>query len=150
MVQGLGVLEQRGLCFDLLLRPQHLKHVPVIARAFPRLRFVIDHIAKPLIKAQVMEPWKSDMAAAAACDNVYCKLSGMVTEANMSGWKAADLQPYIGHVVACFGWQRCLFGSDWPVCLLAASYSQASSRVRAIELLRTRQSFHCAFVWLAS
>src|SRR5207244_7577331 len=93
-----------------------------VARAVPGLPLVIDHLAKPRIKAGSMDDWLPHLQAAAACPNVYCKLSGLVTEADWTSWKASDLTPYVRAAFDCFGAHRCMFGSDWPVCQLAARY----------------------------
>ena len=85
---------------------------------------VIDHIAKPLIADGIMEPWAADMTAIASIPGVYCKVSGMVTEADHTGWRVEDLRPYVAHVREQFGMDRLMFGSDWPVCLLASSYGR--------------------------
>jgi len=124
VLRGLAEVERHGLAYDLLFRPQHLPLAQPLADKLPGLRLVIDHIAKPLIKDGVMEPWARDIAAAARIPGLYCKLSGMVTEANHATWRPKDLQPYISHVLEHFGEDRLMFGSDWPVCLLAASYLQ--------------------------
>ncbi len=118
VLAGLAELARRGLPYDLLLRPRHLPLVPQIAERIPDLRLVIDHIAKPLIAAQVMEPWARDIEAAAALPQVYCKVSGMITEAG-TPWKAESLRPYVDYVMKIFGPDRLMFGSDWPVCFLA-------------------------------
>lgn len=123
-IQGLKEVAAWGLRYDLLVKPQHLKYVPPLAEKVPDLKMVVDHIAKPLIAKGVMEPWAADIAAVAAIPGIYCKLSGMVTEANHASWTVDDLKPYVAHVVEQFGFDRLMFGSDWPVCLLAASYEQ--------------------------
>ena len=120
--RGLKELARRGLAYDLLLRPQHLKYVPPLAEAVPDLRMVVDHIAKPLIASGEMEPWATDIAAVAAIPGIYCKVSGLVTEADHVRWTVEDLKPYVSHVVDQFGLDRLMWGSDWPVCLLASSY----------------------------
>lgn len=120
--RGLALLEQHDLAYDLLFFVQHLKHGHTVGKRFPNLRLVIDHLAKPLIKDQQFDPWRSDLQAAAQCDNVWCKLSGMVTEANWESWQPADLRPYVETALDAFGADRCMFGSDWPVCELAATY----------------------------
>jgi L-fuconolactonase len=100
------------------------------------LRAVIDHISKPEIREGKLEPWKQLMAQAAQHKNLHCKLSGMITEADPRHWSADDLRPYIEHTVDCFGWDRVIFGSDWPVCLLAGSYDQVIQTL--IEVLGPR------------
>ncbi len=123
VLRGLERVAQHGLTYDLLLRPQHLKHVPTLARALPDLPMVIDHIAKPPIAEGRLDGWQDDLAAAAEHNNVVCKLSGMVTEAARD-WQPRDLKPFVQFVVKAFGYDRLMFGSDWPVCLLAGSYGQ--------------------------
>ncbi|MDQ2901099.1 MAG: amidohydrolase family protein [Acidobacteriota bacterium] len=124
VLAGLKELARRGIPYDLLLRPQHLRLVPRVAEAVPDLRMVIDHIAKPLIAEHLMDGWARDMESAAAIPQVYCKISGMITEADHSWWSAEDLRPYVAHVLAVFGPDRLMFGSDWPVCLLAGSWKR--------------------------
>ena len=123
-VRGLKEIANRGLAYDMLVRPRHMKHVPTVAERAPELRMVIDHIAKPLIADGIMEPWAADMTAIASIPGVYCKVSGMVTEADHTGWRVEDLRPYVAHVREQFGMDRLMFGSDWPVCLLASSYGR--------------------------
>ncbi|XP_013393929.1 uncharacterized protein LOC106161506 isoform X1 [Lingula anatina] len=122
--KGLGILEKKGLTFDLLLRPHLLKHVPSLGAQFPNLKMVVDHIAKPFIKDGKMEGWKEDMEKIAKCPNISCKLSGLVTEADLKDWKVEDFVPYVKHVMKIFGVDRCFFGSDWPVSLMAGASFQ--------------------------
>ena len=96
------------------------------------MRFVVDHIAKPLIAAGEMEPWSERLAKLAQRPNVYCKLSGMVTEADWKEWKPEDLKPYLDRVLELFGEDRVMFGSDWPVCLLAADYATVKSTLESL------------------
>ena len=120
--RGLAAVQQRGLTYDLLVRARELPAAVDVVQAFPDLRFVLDHVAKPRIAAGADPEWTERMPALAAAPNVAVKLSGMVTEANWSTWTAADLRPFVERVVRWFGAERLLFGSDWPVCLLAGSY----------------------------
>ncbi|MCY4436507.1 MAG: amidohydrolase family protein [Chloroflexi bacterium] len=122
VLENLTLLAECDFPFDFLVRPQHLPYVLQVLEKVSNLRAVIDHIAKPDIKAQQFEPWASDLNAIAQHENVYCKLSGMVTEADHANWMPADLQPYVSHTVECFGPARVMYGSDWPVSLLAARY----------------------------
>ncbi len=122
--RGLRLLEKHDVPFDLLFFVKHLKHAATLAKRYPGLRIVIDHLAKPEIKAARMEGWKVDLLRAAECCNVWCKLSGMVTEADWANWTSSDLKPYVETALEAFGANRCMFGSDWPVCELAASYQQ--------------------------
>jgi L-fuconolactonase len=128
---GLKEVAARGLAYDFLVRPQHLKYVPLIMEAVPSLRAVIDHIAKPDIKNKMVEPWLSDLRRVANIPGMMCKVSGMVTEADHKNWTSGDLRPYMAHILGMFGWDRLMFGSDWPVCLLAGSYSQVIEAARA-------------------
>ena len=130
VLRGLSILDKRGLAFDLLFFPQHLRHAPALARRFPNLRMVIDHLAKPPIKTGKLSGWDADLRSAAQHPNIYCKLSGMITEADWRNWTPADLKPFIAHAIDCFGFDRLMFGSDWPVCLLAGSYQQTLDALR--------------------
>jgi L-fuconolactonase len=128
VINGLKVLEKHGVPYDLLFFVKHLKHAATLAKQLPNLPLVIDHLAKPKIKnpdrADAVAEWLPQLAAAAKYPNVYCKLSGMVTEADWKNWKADDLRPFVDHALELFGAERCMFGSDWPVCELAGSYKQ--------------------------
>jgi L-fuconolactonase len=124
ILRGLKVLEKHQVPFDLLFYVKHLHHVPALARHLPTLPMVIDHLAKPNIKAHRIDDWLPHFRAAGAFPNVYCKLSGMITEADWRHWKAADLKPYVQTALEVFGPKRCMFGSDWPVCELAGTYQQ--------------------------
>ena len=129
-LRGLSALAEFDLTYDLLLYPRHLPVAVEVVRQFPQQRFVLDHIAKPLIKAGVLAPWEDDLRALARFDNVYCKVSGMVTEAAWRAWQPADFTPYLDVVFDCFGAGRLMFGSDWPVCTLAGDYAQVVSLAR--------------------
>jgi L-fuconolactonase len=129
--RSFGVLEERGVCFDFLLKHHQLGAALEVLDAFPRLRAVIDHLAKPAIAERVLGPWREQMARASEHPNVYCKLSGLITEADHERWRDEDLVPYIAHAVQRFGARRCMFGSDWPVCTLAGSYDHV---VRALDV----------------
>jgi L-fuconolactonase len=124
VLRGLRILEKHRVPFDLLFYVKHLRHATTLAREFPELPLVIDHLAKPEIKLGKSQPWLDDFRSAAQFPNVYCKLSGMVTEADWQQWNVDDLRYYVDVALAEFGPERCMFGSDWPVCLLAASYEQ--------------------------
>ena len=132
VLRGLSVLEAAGVPYDLLLRPQHLRHVPHVSEAAPDLPMVIDHIAKPFIRRGVVEPWGSEVRTAAQNPNVWCKLSGMITEADHAAWVAADLAPYVEIALDAFGTDRLMFGSDWPVCTLAGSYGAVVAALREV------------------
>jgi L-fuconolactonase len=124
VLRGLKVLQKHAVPFDLLFYVKHLRHAPTLAHALPDLPMVIDHLAKPRIKDHATEDWLANFRAAAHFPNVFCKLSGMVTEADWSDWTVDDLQPYVRAAVDTFGPERLMFGSDWPVCELAASYER--------------------------
>jgi L-fuconolactonase len=128
---GLAAVADAGLVYDLLTKTPHLQAALETVQALPQLSFVVDHISKPVIGGD-LDPWASGLRALAAQPNVACKLSGMVTEASWTDWKVSDLQPYADVVLDAFGPDRVMFGSDWPVCLLAASYGEV---VQAAEAL---------------
>lgn len=133
---GISLLEKYKLTYDLLLFPKHLPLATELVKAFPRQKFVLDHIAKPDIKKQLKEPWASSIKQLAQLPNVYCKLSGMVTEADWSGWKAGDFTFYLETVLESFGTNRVMIGSDWPVCKVAGIYPDVLSIV--IDYMETR------------
>jgi L-fucono-1,5-lactonase len=120
--RGLAAVQARGLAYDLLVRARELSAAVETVREFPGLQFVLDHIAKPCIADGRDDPWTQRMPALAAQPNVAVKLSGMVTEADWATWSARDLRPFVSRVAEWFGVPRLMFGSDWPVCLLAGSY----------------------------
>jgi L-fuconolactonase len=120
---GLALLAEFNLTYDLLLFPRHLPVAVEVVKQFPDQRFVVDHIAKPFIRAKTISPWNSDMRELAKFENVYCKVSGMVTEASWGQWAVADFYPYLDLVFDCFGPNRLMFGSDWPVCTLSGAYA---------------------------
>ena len=120
--RGLRAVAEAGLVYDLLVLVPQLDSAVAAARELPQGRFVLDHAAKPPIASGAMEPWSGGIGQLARLPNVVCKLSGLVTEARWDDWDAAGIRPYAEHVLAAFGPGRVLFGSDWPVCELAASY----------------------------
>ena len=124
VLHGLAAVRDAGLVYDLLVRPRELPAALEVARRIPELRLVIDHAAKPPIAGGELEPWRTLMAPFADLEQVSCKVSGLVTEADWERWQADDLVPYVSHLVEWFGTERLLFGSDWPVCLLVASYDE--------------------------
>ena len=121
--RGIRKLKPFGLAYDILVFPEQLPAAIKLVREFPEQPFVLDHIAKPLIKDGAMTPWRQWIRELAGFPNVLCKVSGMVTEANWTGWKPADFKPYLDLVFEAFGPSRLMYGSDWPVCLLAAEYA---------------------------
>ncbi len=124
VVKSIRLLAKYDLTYDILIFPSHLKSAGRLAAECPETRLVIDHLAKPAIKSGEIKEWKTRLKKLTAYPNVYCKLSGLVTEADVDNWNADDLRPYVDAALELFGPKRILFGSDYPVCLLAASYSQ--------------------------
>ena len=122
--RGLRAVEEAGLVYDLLVRTRELPAALEAARRFPGLRFVVDHLAKPPLREGDTDAWAAGLSALAALPNVSCKLSGLVTESAWDAWRADELVPYLRRALDWFGPERSLFGSDWPVCLLAASYDE--------------------------
>ncbi len=120
--QGVSALREFGLRYDILIFERHLPAAIEFVDRHPNQTFILDHVAKPRIKDKIMSPWDRNMRELAKRQNVYCKLSGMVTEADPQRWTPADLQPYIDVVLAAFGPRRIMYGSDWPVMLLAGDY----------------------------
>ena len=137
VIDGLKVLEERGLVFEVVsVHPLHLHHVPTLARACPDLRIVVDHLAKPPILSGDYDAWKTDMKAAAEHPNVYAKVSGLNTAADLEAWTGADLVEAIGFAVEVFGASRLMFGSDWPVAILAGDYARVWAETnRALDIL---------------
>lgn len=126
VVRGLGAVADAGLAYDVLVRPRQLPAALDAIRRVPEGRFVVDHLAKPDIALGEREPWAEQMRALAELPNVCCKLSGMITEADHDAWTREDLRPYVDAALGWFGADRCLFGSDWPVCLLAGDYAEVA------------------------
>ena len=122
--RGIQALTRFGYSYDLLILPDQLLYARELVAAHSDQAFVIDHLAKPAIKDQHLEEWAKDIKGLAVYENVYCKVSGMVTEADLQQWKKADFRPYLDVLFDAFGAERLIFGSDWPVCLLAATYEQ--------------------------
>lgn len=121
---GLRLLSRAGLSFDLLISEGQLPDAIALVDRFPDLTFVINHLAKPRIRERVISPWRENIREAAKRSNLYCKLSGLVNAADYRTWTGQDLRPYIDIALAAFGPKRLMFGSDWPVCLVAASYER--------------------------
>ena len=129
-VQQLGKM---GLSYDILTKTPELKAAIELVRACPDVSFILDHISKPYIARQEIEPWKSLITELASFENISCKISGMVTEANWNNWKVLDYKPYVDHIIESFTPQRLMFGSDWPVALLSAqSYADVVSLATAL------------------
>jgi len=128
--RGISLLNKYGFTYDILIFPDQLVFAEELIKEFPEQKFVIDHLAKPNIKDGKTEEWKKDMQAIGNFENVYCKISGMVTEADWKNWMTKDFFPYLDTVINSFGSNKIMYGSDWPVCLVAASYEQALNIVR--------------------
>jgi len=144
--RGIAELKKFGLTYDVLIYPQHLKGAIALVRAFPDQSFIVDHLAKPYIRQGVMEPWKTQMEELGSCANVFCKLSGMITEADHQNWSYAQLIPYLDTAMEAFGTERLMFGSDWPVCRLAGEYQQVLEIVQQylseLSITQQRQILH--------
>lgn len=138
--RGIAQLAQFDLAYDVLVYPRQLPAAIRLVDEFPGQRFVLDHIAKPLIAKRTMEPWATDLRHLARAPNLYCKLSGMVTEALWQKWKPGDFRPYLDVVFEAFGPDRLMIGSDWPVCTLSASYESALDIV--LEYIRQFSAAH--------
>jgi L-fuconolactonase len=128
--RGIGLLNQYGFTYDILIYPNHIKYASELVAEFPAQKFVVDHLAKPYIKMKEIGQWQRDMEYLAYYRNVYCKVSGMLTEADWYGWRTEDFTPYLDVIFKAFGTQRVMYGSDWPVCMLAGGYN------RALEILQ--------------
>jgi L-fuconolactonase len=129
--RGLAAVRDAGLAYDILVRPRELPAALATARDFPDLRFVIDHLAKPPIASGEIAPWAARLEPFRHLPHVSCKLSGMVTEADWATWTPNDLRPYVHRALDIFGLDRVMFGSDWPVSLLAAEYGQVKAVLEA-------------------
>jgi L-fucono-1,5-lactonase len=121
-MNGISKLEKFDFTYDILIYADQLKYLPEFVGAFMNQRFVIDHLAKPGIKNKEINEWKNEIKKIARFGNVYCKISGMVTEGDWKSWRQEDFIPYLDVVIEAFGPHRIMYGSDWPVCLVAASY----------------------------
>lgn len=123
-ISGIEAIQVYNLTYDLLIFPKHLMVAKELVRRFPKQRFVLDHMAKPFIKSGIIQPWKDHIESLADQPNIWCKVSGMVTEADLVGWKMEDFMPYMEVVFGAFGTDRIMLGSDWPVCKLAGEYKE--------------------------
>lgn len=139
--RGLDAVGNAGLPYELLVRPRDLPAAIQVVHEHPEVRFIVDHIAKPPIKTGEMEPWASLLRQLAAEPNTWCKLSGILTVADHAAWRVSDLVPYVAAVVEMFGIERLMYGSDWPVCLLAAPYETTlDATVQALGSLSASDS----------
>ncbi|KAA5546621.1 amidohydrolase family protein [Adhaeribacter rhizoryzae] len=129
-LRGISLLQKFNLTYDILIYPKHLPVATEFVSKFPDQPFVLDHIAKPFIKNHQLLPWAQHIQKLANHSNVYCKLSGMVTEADWHYWQPTDFKPYLDVVMEAFGPDRLMIGSDWPVCTLAGSYTEVMNLVK--------------------
>ena len=132
VVRGIAAVAEAGLTYDILVRPPQHEAAVALADRLPDARLVLDHAGKPAIADDGYEPWAAFVSAIAARPNVFCKLSGLVTEADWTQWTVKDLRPYAAHLLESFGPDHVMFGSDWPVCELAATYDQVYEAARAL------------------
>ncbi len=121
-VRGVQSLPEHGLSFDICIKHHQMENTLKLVQQCPEVSFIMDHIAKPDINNGLLDPWREHLKAFAELPNVFCKMSGLVTEADMENWTPDDLRPYIDHVVECFGFDRIIFGGDWPVAAQATKY----------------------------
>ncbi len=128
-IRGITYLEKYNFTYDILVFPHQLGAVLELVKRFPNQKFVIDHMAKPYIKDGFFEGWAVLINEIGKCENVFCKLSGIITEADYNTWTKAQIQPYLDHVLSAFGTSRLMFGSDWPVCLVAGTYTQVKQLI---------------------
>lgn len=129
-LRGISILEEFDLAYDILIYAKHLAIAAELVKRFPRQRFVLDHLAKPPVKSGAIEPWARRLRELAVFPNVYAKLSGLVTEADWQSWKPEDMSAYLEIAFECFGADRLMIGSDWPVCLVASSYERTMKVIR--------------------
>src|SRR5437870_8618130 len=145
VLNGLQELASHDVSYDLLVHMRHLKHVRVIAERCPELRLVIDHMAKPPVARGDTSEWAREIRKVTPYSNVSCKLSGLVTEASRTAWRTDDLKPFVDKVLEYFGPERMMFGSDWPVCLLAASYDRVLDALRSLLAELSDEDRSCIF-----
>jgi L-fuconolactonase len=132
VLRGLRAVTEAGLAYDLLVNPAQYAAAAAVADRLPSAVFVLDHAGKPPIASGEVDQWAAAITEIAKRPNVFCKLSGLVTEADWRTWRQADLAPYAGHVLTVFGPERVMFGSDWPVCELAATYAQVTETAETL------------------
>jgi len=136
VLRGLQAVSAVGLIYDLLVKPVHLPSIPIVMKRVPELKIVLEHMGKPPIASGTIEPWANHLAVIAENPNVHCKISELVTQAEWKNWSSEDLKPYVQHALECFGSNRLMWGSGWPVCLLAADFGKTlSSTLEALGQL---------------
>jgi predicted TIM-barrel fold metal-dependent hydrolase len=131
-IENVGCLAGYKLSYDICVLDRQLPIAINLVRNCPDVTFILDHCGVPNVKDRVLDPWRKDIAELAGYPNVSCKISGLVAYADPARWTADDLRPYVDHVLSCFGWDRVLFGSDWPVCTLSTTYKQWVEALRSI------------------
>lgn len=146
VMERVKLLAADAFPIDILVFPRHLPYIIKLLECVPNLRGVIDHLAKPDILHQAIEPWRSYMSEIATYQNVFCKLSGMVTEADHEHWTVRDFMPYVAHVLRVFGAKRLMFGSDWPVCREAATYEEVYDLAGKLLAAQATQE-ECGYVF---
>jgi L-fuconolactonase len=137
--RGISLLNTYDFIYDILIYPLHLKYAETLVAEFPDQKFVVDHLAKPHIKNREIDEWQKDIEALSKYQNVSCKVSGILTEADWYSWRTADFQPYLDVVFNAFGINRVMYGSDWPVCIVAGGYNRA---LEILQLYTSRLSLH--------
>jgi L-fuconolactonase len=141
-VAAVQSLAKHNLHFEITISHAQMRDAIDLVRRCPDVRFVLDHLGKPSIKAGVMEPWASDMMALATLPNVVCKISGAITEADHATWTTAQVAPYVAHAISAFGYDRVMFGGDWPVLTLASDYARWIKLVDAVTASASREDKH--------
>ena len=131
-IENIATLADYGLSYDICVLDRQLPIAINLVRSCPDVTFILDHCGVPRVKDRIFDPWRRDIAELANFPNVNCKISGLVAYADPANWTAEDLRPYVDHVLSCFGWDRVIFGSDWPVCTLSATYREWLSALRGI------------------
>jgi predicted TIM-barrel fold metal-dependent hydrolase len=131
-IDNVATLTSYGLSFDICVLARQLPIAINLVSGCPDVSFILDHCGVPQVKEKVLDPWRGHIREISSFPNVVCKVSGLVAYADPKKWTAEDLRPYVDHVIACFGWDRVLFGSDWPVCTLSASYQQWVETLQSI------------------
>lgn len=146
-MRGIEKLLEYDLAYDILIFPKQLPAAIEFVKAFPEHRFVLDHIAKPFIKDGVIAPWDEQIQELASFENIYCKVSGMVTEADWRNWQVGDFEPYLDIIFTAFGIERLMFGSDWPVCTVAADYAKVAGIVESFLQKKNYTQEQLAAFW---
>lgn len=131
-IENIRLLSRYGLSFDICVWARQLPIAISLVRSCPEVQFILDHCGMPNVKEQVLDPWRAAIREISSFPNISCKISGLMTRADWLNWKVEDLRPFVDHVIVCFGWDRVMFGSDWPVCIRAGSFQRW---IEAVEWL---------------